>query len=598
MFTRKIGKILLGKATPFHLIATCLFAGWVAFAPGFGQAPALWAVLIALICILPVNLGLLSLIGLVLYPLSLLLAPATFEVGRVLLDGPTQPLFVALINAPFFALMGFEYYVGAGGLVMGALFGGLVGIGMTRLVKSIRERVKTASSDSARYQVWSAKWYVKLSTWVLFGTNPKAATYEALEGKRVGKPVRPVGIVIGVVVIGAFLGLGQLLSGPYLTRALQAGLERTNGATVDLAEATISLEEGRLVIDGLAMADPKNLATDLLKAVRVEADIGGAELLARRIRVDKLVVTDSASGAQRETPGVLTGTEPVPQDGSGAGGDTTGEEEEVKTIDDYLEDGRMWRERLAQAQSWLERLSGPSGEEGDGSGEGLAESLERRVRELGYANVTADHLIRGTPLVVIGELRMENMQALQLGGKSVSVIGTNLSTQPFLMNEAPHLIVRAADGSLLFDLNLAGASKGGGTNAIDFAFKGIDGDSIGRQLKTSALSGGTIDLASKGTWTAGGGIEMPFQVTLIGTTLSLGGRSETIDRLELPLRVSGSLDDPRVLFRDEDLKQALIGAGKKELANRASAEIDKHVPDDIKKKLGDTGGLFDKLKPK
>ena len=53
MFTREIGKVLLGKATPFHLIATCLFAGWVAFAPGFGQAPALWAVLIALICILP-----------------------------------------------------------------------------------------------------------------------------------------------------------------------------------------------------------------------------------------------------------------------------------------------------------------------------------------------------------------------------------------------------------------------------------------------------------------------------------------------------------------------------------------------------------------
>ena len=122
---------------------------------------------------LAVHLGLLSLTGLVLYPLSLLLAPATFEVGRVLLDGPTQPLFVALINAPFFALMGFEYYVGAGGLVMGALFGGLVGAGMTRLVKSIRERVKTASSDSARYQVWSAKWYVKLSTCGLFGTNPR-----------------------------------------------------------------------------------------------------------------------------------------------------------------------------------------------------------------------------------------------------------------------------------------------------------------------------------------------------------------------------------------------------------------------------------------
>ena len=56
--------------------------------------------------------------------------------------------------------------------------------------------------------------------------------------------------------------------------------------------------------------------------------------------------------------------------------------------------------------------------------------------------------------------------------------------------------------------------------------------------------------------------------------------------------MTGPLDDPRVLFRDEDLQKALVAAGKKKLAS----EVEKHIPDDVKKKLGDASGLLDKLK--
>ena len=142
MFTRKIGRLLLGKSTPFHLVTACVLGGWIAFAPGFGQAPALYVVLAALVCLLPVNMGLMSVTALVLYPVNLLVLPATFQVGRILLDGPTRPLFSALINAPFTALMGFEYYTGTGGFLVGGLFGGFVGWLMVRLVRTIRRRLR------------------------------------------------------------------------------------------------------------------------------------------------------------------------------------------------------------------------------------------------------------------------------------------------------------------------------------------------------------------------------------------------------------------------------------------------------------------------
>ena len=73
------------------------------------------------------------------------------------------------------------------------------------------------------------------------------------------------------------------------------------------------------------------------------------------------------------------------------------------------------------------------------------------------------------------------------------------------------------------------------------------------------------------------------------TTLNIGGRREKVSKLDLPLRITGALDNPRVLFRDQDLKKALIAAGKGKLISAA----EKHVPDDLKKKAG---GLIDKFK--
>jgi hypothetical protein len=40
-----------------------------------------------------------------------------------LLDGPTQGLFKALINAPVFALFGFDNYVATGALALGLVIG-------------------------------------------------------------------------------------------------------------------------------------------------------------------------------------------------------------------------------------------------------------------------------------------------------------------------------------------------------------------------------------------------------------------------------------------------------------------------------------------
>lgn len=582
MLFRKVGKILLGKATPFHLVVSCLFGAWIAFAPPFGQAPALWVALAAAVCLLPVNLAIVGLTGLVLYPVSLLLLPVSFHAGRVLLDGPARPLFAALVNAPFTALMGLEYYAGTGGLLVGGLLGLAMGLGLSRLVRRIRRSFRGLDQGSEKFRAWASKWWVGLLTWLLLGAKPSSATYEKLEGRRVGMPVRPAGLVAAAILVGGFLWLGHQLSGPILTRSLREGLESANGATVDLEKAEIGLGEARVVIEALAMADPNALMTDLLRGLRIEADIGVGELLTGRFRVERLVVSQASSGEERSTPGRLTGTEPVPEDVP------AGEE---KTLDDYLEDAKVWRERLAQARRWLDELTGPADPEEE-TEEDRRERRERMVREQGYASVTAEHLIEGAPKFTIGELRIEGLRAMQVGGKQLDVVGENLSTHPRLLDAAPRLSIRAQDGSIVFDLSLAGASRKGGENRIELAWKGLPGDAIGSRLKVAGakpLRGGTIDFSTKGTWRRTGEVDLPFDVVLNGTTLEIPGtgRAERIERLQLPLRVSGPLDDPRVLFREQDLAKALLDAGKKDLAKRLGEKLPEG--------LGDVGGILDKI---
>src|SRR5690606_33374978 len=128
---RKIGALLRGKATPFQITAGCVLGAMLGFMPGFSHAPGLIVVLTFALVVINGNLLLAGLVGLAAKLLSLALMPVSFHLGRFLLDGPTEGLFKALINAPVFALFGFESYVATGGLLLGGIIGLIAGMLIT-----------------------------------------------------------------------------------------------------------------------------------------------------------------------------------------------------------------------------------------------------------------------------------------------------------------------------------------------------------------------------------------------------------------------------------------------------------------------------------
>ncbi len=78
MIIRKIGKIILGKVTPFQIIAACTLGAMIGFLPGFSQAPGLLIVLLVLLMILNANLLVATCVRFIARLLSLCLMPVSF----------------------------------------------------------------------------------------------------------------------------------------------------------------------------------------------------------------------------------------------------------------------------------------------------------------------------------------------------------------------------------------------------------------------------------------------------------------------------------------------------------------------------------------
>jgi len=299
---RKIGALLRGKVTPFQIVTGCALGAMLGFMPDFATAPGLVVALTLALILINANLLLAGLVGLAAKLLSLLLLPVSFQVGRVLLDGPTEGIFKSLINAPVFALFGFESYVATGGLLIGALLGLGFGLLISRTVSGFREKMTGLSQDSARYQKLMGKKWMRFGVFVLAGGGMKKPDYAALLEKRTGNPIRPLGAVLVVLSLILAVVVYQFFTGTIITTALRSGLEQANGATVDISAAEIDLKAARMTLTGLAIADPNALGNDLFRAERIEADISGVNLLRKRLQLDRVVITALPVGNRAKCP--------------------------------------------------------------------------------------------------------------------------------------------------------------------------------------------------------------------------------------------------------------------------------------------------------
>jgi len=580
MITRKLGGLLRGKATPFQLVAACVLGSLIGFAPGVAQAPALYVLLVAVLLVVNANIGLALLVAGGARLLSLAAVGVSFEIGRFLLDGPTAGLASAIVNAPVLAWCGFEIYAVAGGQLVGLVLGLLVGLGIARTVGGFRNKMIAAANNPTRLRELSSKPGTRFAMWLFFGSKGKR-TWEEKLAERVGNPVRVWGAALLVALLAGAYFAQQTLAGPVARRGLKAGLESANGATVDVGGVELDLGGGKLAVSALAMADPNALDQDLFRAEHLEFDMDQADLLRKRVHVARLVVREAESGALRATAGERIGTAPEevaeePDEGAGA---------DDLSLDQVLTEAKVWKARLVQARRWIDRLAGAVGSDAEQGEEGaeresLEERLAREVQERGWFGVRAGHLVEGAPTFRLSELVVEGFETSHLPGRTLDLHGSELSTHPGLVDEPPRVELSSRDGALGLLVDLAPASRGGGDGALRFHWNGLSVDDVMSRLRIpggAPFQGGTLDVAIDGAWDQGriGWVNLPLRATLHDTTLSMQGVEPTaLESLELAIGLVGPIDSPRIRFDPSTLTDALVAAGKKELAGRVRGALE------------------------
>ena len=586
MVVRKITKFLRGKATRGQVLTASVLAGMLGFVPGFFlpsdlgggflQAPGLILSLFFLALICNANLGVFTLMTVVAKLASFALLPITFAIGRWMIEGPMRGVVQSLANAPFTAWFGLEYYATTGGLVVGLLFGIASGIGLFSSLQAYRNRMASIEAGSTAYQQYAKKWYVKLLTWLFLGGGKgnKVTWAELAEGGKKGLPIRIGGVVL-VVGIGWWIwsSHSKLTEGA-LTTGAQSALVSMNGATVDLDSVKIDFADGSLRVKELAISDASALDTNLFETTEITAQIDTGALLRRRFVIENLVAKDSKNGNKRATPGKLV-TPPSPPPPPPTDGTT-------KTLEDYLKDVEVWRTRIEQASEWFEKLTGGDTEKPEPkTEEQKQQEIEQAIQDVGLAKVFAKDLRADQPAVWIKNIEIGGIASANAPGGSFDLRMTNWSSNPWLLADAPKITITSKDTSMNAELSGPSMSAGGGGLAL--SMKSLSVDSMFANIKTSGAApvrGGTMDLDIKGSLLKTKGapvaLDLPINVTMKDTTFALAGAKETkVDSLTLPLTVSGPASRPSVRIEDKALADALVKAGKQELANFVNAQAGK-----------------------
>ena len=591
LITRKIGKLIRGKTTPFQIVSASILGMLIGFTPGFAQAPGLIVFWVLCLIILNANLflaGIVALLGKLLLWISL---PIAFSIGRFLLEGPTEGLFKTLVNAPITAYFGLEYYVVPGGQLIALVIGGAVGFSMPKLLGSYRRKMMSMEQNSEKMNQWSSKGWVKALKFIFLGSGKGKKSYEELLSKKWGNPIRIPGAIAAILIVAlGYFGL-KSLSDPFITAVIKGGLETANGATVDLKNAHLDIDEGRIEIDGLALADPENLDTNLFASDRIVADISFADILKKRFSIDSLVFENASSGLSRPTRGSHVGKR----------SDTKKESPiqlpDYKDLGSVLEDAPEWKERLAQVKKWLEAIGG----EGDSTS--LKESLASRIASLGYANVSNKDLIEGSPTVFIRNLVATQVKTQYFDNVTLDIEADFLSSHPSLVESDPKIRITSSDDSLNATLAL-GAAAGRADNLVELELKGLSVDDFASKLKSGGqapISGGSMNLAITGKLSSTDS-DLKISPTFKGSTISIGGSQVSADNLSIPLFLRGPIDNPSVKIDSKAMTNAIASAGKKELLNKAAEKLgidpsdtgDSDKLEDTAKKL--LGGFLKKKK--
>ena len=613
---RKLGKTLRGGAGDREIFLGGLVGACIGMIPGFNLTLVLT---ILAFLLLNANVGV-AVLGFALGKVfCIVLASITFEIGYVLIHSiGLEGLFRLFADTPVLALLDLHYYCLVGGLPIAAVVGVVFGVLMKRSITALRTGVVEAVERSEKMQKLANNKLVRFVLWLVFGKQ-KEDMADILAKNQPFLRKSGLALVGGAIVI--LLVLEFLLLDMGVKAGLEIGLASATGAEVNVDDAHLSIFGGKLALKGIQVTDSAKPTHNLVQAETVAADLSVSALLAKRYVVDLLEASNVTMDAERDKPGKVY--EKKTQD------EAEEEEEPKDAVTKYLEKAKDLKKHLKKVKEWLEKQrSKEKGEEEktDGDEKQQKEDLKELADTVGYLRLSAKNVLATRPTWVVRKVKVDGIVVAK-GFEAHNLEAAELSSHPELNPNQMTMTLTPTKG-------------GPPTAALNFHFEkpnlmhqlklSLQNVALGKGLKLTSdapldVQEGTADLGAEGKFSRDK-IVLPFNLVVQNLKAKaqegksvLGLDPQTaqqvfgnLEELKIPGALEGSLTSPSLKLDHKailgNLKEALLKAGKAELAKRAGEQLQRvtgqlekalgdKIPVDVKKMVGDKlpGGLTDKI---
>jgi hypothetical protein len=370
-----------------------------------------------------------------------------------------------------------------------------------------------------------------------------------------------------------------------------ARLTQVNGAEVDLEAVKLSVLNGQASVSGIQVTDAANPENNQITVGNISADASVYDLTLGKVVLDQVRLSDVQFDQKRQTRGDVIeakAKEPEvfdPCEYKVAVGD-------ISELDKYLENAKSLKEWLQKARKWLPE---------PGEKEAEAPVEQKPIKYL-------DYLIARADIPTSAHFLARNVLLEKVGIKSPVFGNSNITMEN--INDAPsatalpiNLKVKSNENPL--ELNMTfDYSTGERVPKVTGNFTKLDMSKLQSNLSSGAGLNFTSGLASgqfSGLVTSESiDLTVDLEVQNMQASsqgdgiLGLGGQTTSeafkiLKDLKTTIKIVGPITEPRLVFDthglQENIKQALVKAGKDRLAEEIDKQIDKQLGDELKDKV-------------
>jgi len=599
---RKLTALLRGQVSPVMAGTGVALGFWFGLMPGFS---GLHVALLVLMLLLNAPIGLFILFMGIGKAACLASAKPLYEFGAYLQE---HAAFLITITSriPISGASDFSVAARDGAMVAGPIIGLVLGLIVGLIILGFRKTWLRLESNSEKFDAWQEKGWVKFMDRIVVGKRAKnaKATFETKT-----KFVRKGGVILVVILVGGALALSFFAKSAVKNQTAKI-MSKNNGATVDIGSLTLSPLTGNLGITSLAVTDSDDVNKNKFQAGEISTKASLYNLSLGKIVLDQVKVSAVQFDQLRDTPGeLIIAKTPEPNAAEEPGifnpGDYNVDANSLDKLETYFENAKKIKAWVEKIRPYLPK-----------PGEDVPAPLEEPLEYLAYlkARINVVPITRFLAKEILldrvdldGMFGMSNIQLKNLNdapmASKLPVSLDILSDSGTTLNLAMHFDDASQPGKLTgsFEgIDLAKLQSGmNKNNSLTFESGQASGQILGH------INHQTIDLTLQ---TQVSNLKAAAGKGLFGLDAkTTNDIFETIDSLDLTLKIVGPITSPRLSFDTKELRKTLESNLKNMAQKKAEEELNKvieknlgdNVPDEvndilnndvIKKGLGDLFG--------